>query len=188
MRMDEISNISKSQFDIPLDILDKNHVIRNVHENELDKIDKKVPKASHFSFRNDEKDLSVNCEAIFSADKICKLIGLTHKKNGEFKNIHDFKLFRFPVGFLRNLEGVNKVLHTPIFNGDPSPVGSPNNFSHSSIYLENDEEIRLKISDYCRKNLTESLCVIDYEHLSKEIIKLRELENKTEFHCCMRED
>jgi hypothetical protein len=106
---------------------------------------------SESMFVPDEDGLSVDWDKYSSPEQSLIRTGLTFRYNTqEFKDPRKFLVFRLNVGEVRQIEEVAAVTHTPVFHGDPPPVGSPNNRSHSSI-ISIDEEVRLKLRDVAKE-------------------------------------
>ena len=144
---------------------------------------RRFPNETHFELRPGEKGLSTNWDKHISLGQNFILIGLTHNPNtGKFLNHTMFQIFRYPVSFLMSIEGIENVKHQPVFHDNPAPVGKPNNKSHSEVIYENDEEIWLKLSDFCNDNYDEAFCDFKANSVNDEIEELRELLNNTEYH------
>jgi hypothetical protein len=140
----------------------------------------RFPKASHFV--PDEDGLSVHWDRYIGTAGIYILIGLTYRPGKTvFKDPKDFTVFSLPVSFIRSLEGVAGVIHTPHYSGNPAPVGSPNNYAHTSLLYPKDEEIRIKLSDFCH-DTPGCLCHADIPPLETEIAALRERLDNTPYH------
>ncbi|MGN7722273.1 hypothetical protein [Chitinophaga sp. 22620] len=154
-------------------------VYRQAH---IDKLkNKRIPSESHFI--PDSDGLSVYWNRHCTVNEIYILIGLSYRhKKTEYKNHEHFKVFKLNAGMLRSINGVQDVLHTPIINGNPAPLGQPNNYSHSSVIYENDEEIRMKICDFISENYDECYCDFEPSSLNDQIAALRERLDNTEYH------
>jgi hypothetical protein len=184
--MDEVFGIAEDEFQIPLTIPDEASVYRQVHYNELDKDNRRYPKASHFKLKEGEADLSVNWDQWICSDEVYHIIGLSHNARSEFKDIRKFKIFKISVDYLRKLSGIEKVSHSPKYNGNPAPIGKPNNYSHSSVFYPDDEEIRKKLSNYCNDNDPGLASSVNYSVLEKIIDQLKERLNETKYHRCLK--
>jgi hypothetical protein len=172
---------SVEEYQYPLPIPDEDEVFRQVHKTKLDKETDRFPKESNFI--PDSDGLSVYWNAYCTITNIYEYIGISYRhKKTDYKNPKDFFLFKFLVGFIRKIDGVLDVKHSPVYNGNPSPIGFPNNFAHASIIYSDDVEIRLKLADYCNQNYDTSFCPVDFQYLEKEIIALRERLNDTPYH------
>lgn len=143
---------------------------------------RRFPNETQFELRDGEIGLSVNWDKYITVQDNFILLGLTHNKLGEYLEYTSFKIFKFPVVFPKKIEGIKDVLHKPIFNGNPAPLGLPNNQSHSEIVYENDEEIWLKLSDYCESNFDDAFCKFKVSSLNQEINKLRAQLQNSKFH------
>lgn len=143
--------------------------------------EKKIPLESQFALKPDEDELSFNLSGIIDIPKNFKLIGITHSRKGTFLDATAFKIFKFPVKFLKTLGKFEKIIHTPKFDSAPSPVGRPNNKSHSSLYCgEFNEGTRVQLRDYCRENDCE--CIFDIKSIREEIVELIARNNDTPYH------
>lgn len=182
--MDEILGITQKQFAEPLPIPPESFVLRQANKTILDK-EGRYPKAKHFI--PDEDGLSVHWDNFITVEEVFHIIGLSYKfAKEEFKDPCQFHIFKFPVHFLLLIEGIAQVIHSPVFNGNPAPVGMPNNYAHSSICYGQDEEIRLKLSAYCNEEHEVAYCKVqDFELLEKEVEALRLRLNETKYHRCL---
>ena len=149
-------------------IPDEDFVYRQVPVLALPKIDnKRVPNEANFIPDND--GLSVNWDKYCDEDTCYKLLGLTYNNKQQFINITVFKLIKLNVGYVRNIEGIQGVIHDPKIE---ESKGSPKNWGHSLIVYKNDEEVRLKLADYCREN--NLICPKpNFSNLNKEIDELK---------------
>lgn len=182
--MDEIFGLTEAEFILSLPVPNDSNVYRQVHKNDLDKQSRRFPQAKHFKLKKDELDLSVNWATYVTIDEVFYLIGLSHNAKGNFKDVRMYEVFKFPVDFLRKLEGIEKVVHSPVLNGNPAPVGRPNIYAHTSVFYPDDEEVRKKLSNYCNDDYKNSYCSINIELIEPIIEKLRERLNNTKYHRC----
>jgi hypothetical protein len=156
-------------------------VYRQCHFSEvIKKSGLRFPNEAHF--KPDEDGLSVNWNRKIDLPQNYILIGISRKVNGQFKNHTDFRIFQYPVRMLKSIEGIEAVEHDPQFHGNPSPVGKPNNPAHSLVKYEDEEHIRMNLSDYSRDNNNEALCVFNVNSLNVVIEDLRSRLNDTPFH------
>jgi len=112
-------------------------------------------------------------------------LGLTYNKDqSAYLQPAAFKLFQYPVAVLRQMTGIQKIEHDPRCNGQPAPIGAPNNPAHASVYLDepNDEEVRLKISEWVNEHYDASAISWDIEVLESELQALRDRGNATCYH------
>ena len=162
-------------------IPDEDYVYRQVHIKNAPKINgKRIPDETNFI--PDEDGLSVHWDKYTTINDVYCVIGLSHNMKGGYKDYTGFKVFQFPVTFLRRLQGISGVIHTPVINGNPAPIGHPNNRAHASVILPNDEEIRIKLTDHVINNYINSYCDFDVTHFNIEIKQLRNRLNDTPYH------
>ena len=177
--------MTPDEFQISLIINDDDSVYRQAHVSRLIKTEsskkRRHPSESHF--KPDPDGLSVHWNKHITVSGVFHIIGLSYKiGKGEYKDFKCFEVFSIPVEYIRSLEGVQAVVHSPVFNGDPAPIGSPNNYAHTSLIYPDDEEIRLKLSDYCQFDYDNSYCPADFTILDEEINELRKRLNDTIYH------
>ncbi|MEJ7684665.1 MAG: hypothetical protein WKG06_43820 [Segetibacter sp.] len=177
--------MTEQEFKNPLSIPNDAFVYRQVNlahlKHELGNRKKRFPKESHF--KPDADGLSVHWNRFIDVKGIYHIIGISFKpETTEFKDYRTFRVFSFPINFLKEVDGINSIIHSPVFNGNPAPVGFPNNYAHSSILYPDDEEIRIKLSTYCNEKYAECFCPTDLNLLDIEINPLRERLNQTEYH------
>lgn len=141
---------------------------------------KRVPNEAHFI--PDPDGLSVHWSKYITIEQIYYIIALSFNKKGDYINYTSFKIYQFPISFLRDLEGIIDIKHDPVINGNPAPIGHPNNRAHTLVIYPNDEEIRLNIADFVRDYYDNSYCDFDIRYLENEIKVLRERLNDTEYH------
>ncbi len=143
---------------------------------------RKFPNESHFQLSEGERGLSVNWTKHITLEENFLLISITYGRKSNFLDHRMFKIFQYPVALFRNIEQIKDVIHTPLENGDPAPVGEPNNPSHSEVIYENDMEIFVKLSDYCDKNFKEAYCDFDVNSINEKTEELRAKLNNTKYH------
>lgn len=144
---------------------------------------RKFPNESHFELREGESGLSVNWSEYMNVEKNYLLLSLTkNPKSGIFLDYTMFKIFKYPVSLFRSISKIDSVKHVPIFNGNPSDVGMPNNQAHSEVCYKNDMEIFVKLSDYCNTCFDDSYCDFDVSSVNDKVFELREMLNNTSFH------
>lgn len=144
---------------------------------------RKFPNESHFELREGEAGLSVNWDKYIDVEKNYLLLSLTKSsKSGNLLDYSMFKIFKYPVSLFRSISKIDNVNHVPIFNGNPSAVGSPNNQAHSEVCYENDIEICVKLSDYCNACFDDSYCEFDVSSINDKVLELREMLDNSPFH------
>lgn len=157
-------------------IPDEDYVFRQIHKEQFKKKDSRFPSERHFSLNEGEKGLSVNWERYCSVERNWILIGLSYRHNStSYKDPALFHVFRINVGVLRVVQGVEDVIHDPVYN-EPPLLGKPNNRSHSLIKYSNDEEYRLKLSDLADmvgNNYDKMICTPDWQFIENELGRLR---------------
>lgn len=141
------------------------------------------PNEASFSLRKNETGLSVNWDKYISVKDNYVIIGLTQSTAGKYLNHTSFRIFKFPVEFLRSIEEISDVIHDPLFNGNPSPVGQPNNRAHSLIeYSDNDGFARMNLSDYSNNNYDQCFCEFNVNSINQELEELKGRLDNTAFH------
>jgi hypothetical protein len=146
---------------------------------------RRFPSPDCFALRKGEEGLSVNWHERIDTSVHFILIGLQHNKLGEFLNPKSFRIFTLPVKFLRDLSGIDKVEHVPVFNGDPAPIGKPNNPWHAEVYYadrDNNTDVRLQLSEYCQHAGSESHKEFPNGQLEQHIAALQSRGNNTPYH------
>lgn len=190
--MDEVLEITEEQFTVALAIPNEDFVYRQVPLTELDKESARFPLPANFTIKysRGEKELSVSWSAHTSVQQVFEVIGLSANMKGEFKDIKRYKVFSLPVHFLRDVEGIEKVVHSPVFNGNPAPIGSPNIYAHASIFFPESEqvEIRKKLSTYCQQNYGASYCEVDIASLEARVEALKARADNTRYHRCLKNE
>ena len=169
----------------PIEVIpDDSHVYRQVlpHERKVGNKKRRFPSEYHFELRIREKGLSVHWDKYITVEKIYLLLSLTNNSNKKFLNHTAFKVFRYPVKFLRSIEKIEDVVHTPNFYGDPSPIGKPNNRAHADVLYQNDMEIFVKLRDYCDEEYDYAHCKFDVNSINEKVEELKSLFNDNEFH------
>jgi hypothetical protein len=144
---------------------------------------RKFPNESHFELRDGEAGLSVNWDRYMDVEKNYLLISLTKSLNsGNLLDYSIFRIFKYPVSLFRGISKIEDVKHVPIFNGNPSAVGFPNNQAHSEVRYKNDVEIFVKLSDYCNTCFDDSYCKFDLSSINNRVLELRGMLNNNSFH------
>ncbi len=128
-------------------IPDSASLFRLVHVNMIKvRPESRIPSDSMFV--PDSDGMSADWDKHSSPEDSLIRTGLTFRPNtSEFKDPQKFKVFSLNVGEIRLLEDSLTVTHTPVFHGEPPPVGNPNNWSHSSTnhFKGDDVEVRRKL-------------------------------------------
>lgn len=152
----------------------EDHVYRHCHFSAVTR-EKKLRFPNEAHFKPDPDGLSVNWDKRIAIKQIYILLGLSYKNQETdiFKDHKQFQVFKYPVDVLRGIPGIESVEHDPIYFGNPSPMGKPNNPAHALVKYPDDEEIRLVLSDYARENNAESYCPFDVNSLNAEIEELK---------------
>lgn len=164
-------------------IPDKDYVFRqSVPRERTGTKKRKFPNESHFQLKDGERGLSVNWKRFITLEENFLLISITYSRKNIFLDHRIFKIFQYPVALFRNIKQIEDVIHSPEENGDPSPVGKPNNPSHSEVLYKNDIEIFVKLSDYCAENFEEAYCEFDVNSINEKAKELRANLNKTKYH------
>ncbi len=167
-------------------IPDTDHVVRHCPVMHTDKREgRRFPPPACFVLRPDEKGLSVNWMERMGIERHFILLGLQHNRRSQYLNPAEFILFKLPVGALRSMDGVQEVVHVPVYNGDPAPMGSPNNPWHAEIIIadtENYLDVRDWLSQYCLGNLDTTAMRFPGGELEGVIDGLRERNNDTDYH------
>jgi len=155
-------------------IPDEDNVLRQVHVKEFQNEPKRrFPNEAHFDPYPD--GLSVHWETYCNVENVHIIIGISISPNsGKFLDTTQFKVLRFNTGFLRKIDGVEDVIHDPVFNGDPSPKGKPNNKSHSLVkYPDTNLKIRVELSDWVGNNYETIFCKPKFKEINKVIEELK---------------
>ncbi len=146
---------------------------------------RKFPGPDHFALRPDEEALSFNWCDYMTPQQHFMWLGLTYKKDQPaYLQPAAFKLFQYPVAVLRQMTGIQKIEHDPVYNGYPAPIGAPNNPAHALVCLDeaNDEEVRLKLSLWVNDHYDTSAISWDIDSLETELQALRARGNATCYH------
>lgn len=136
------------------EIPDESILYRFVHKTRMDRKNRRIPSESNFSIKKGEDGLSVDWDNYTTPAKSLARISRTYKYGKEvFKSYKDFYVFSLKSGFVKMIPDIRDVSHDPIFNGDPEPIGNPNNRAHSLIKFDfhNDPEVRLKLRDHAER-------------------------------------
>lgn len=144
-------------------IPNEHHVFRNVHCAQYNKwIAKRIPNESDFSLKPNEDGLSVNWQHYCNINEVFILLGTQKNKKQEFRNPKEFKVIKFNVGDLRNLnlliDNYIDVKHDP----------QVENYAHSLVCYRDDEEVRLKLCDMV-SSLDPPLLSINFDDIEDEL-------------------
>ncbi|WP_099369610.1 hypothetical protein [Sphingobacterium sp. 1.A.5] len=146
----------------------------------LDSVKRRIPNEASFALRPGEEGLSMNWSKYCCEKKSLHIKGITYSTSGTgFIEISQNLIFKFPVYFLKDY---GDVKHTPIGKSNPSPIGEPNNKSHSELFPHNELKMRVNLSDYCRKEYHYSFCKVDMKLIQEEVNELRNRLNDTPYH------
>lgn len=136
-----------------------------------------------FELRENEDSLSFNLKDKITPKQNFILIGLSDNGKGGLNDYTAYKIFQFSVEFLKDLPKYEAILHTPVYDGSPSPVGTPNNPAHVSLFCGNFEDsTRALMSDYCLEDFDNKAIEFKVGTLKVEIDELRARANDTEYH------
>jgi len=164
------------------EIPSQDFVYRSAAPRQRNKIGKRrFPNERCFELRKNEKGLSCNWEKYMNIEENYLYLALS-QSNNKFLDYKAFRLFKLPVDLMRNHDLIEAVIHTPVFEGNPAPVGKPNNQAHCEALYPNDEEIWLYLSDYCKNNLDASECQFDLRSIDSKVNELRDKLDDTPFH------
>jgi len=148
---------------------------------------RRFPSESDFILRETEDGLSHYWNRHISLEDIYITIALTHNAKGAYKEYTSFKIFQIENNYIKSLNDSLKVEHNPAFFGNPAPVGSPNNRSHSLVIFPKVEEeellqIRINLATFCQKNYETSYREFDVKSIKEKVVHLREKTNDTPYH------
>ncbi len=140
-------------------IPDEDFVYRNISFFQWKK-HKPKNRPNEADFVPDSDGLSVNWDRYCSLTQAAVLLGLNKNAKGNFINPRDFRIIKFNVGELRKItlsdgDGIKDVIHDPLLN----------NYSHSLICFDDDEEIRLKICDLVEAQYVDLVLTPNYEEV-----------------------
>ena len=135
-----------------MSLLENDHVYRMAHITMRDKKNKSVPAIRCFSPTSaDDYKLSVDHAESSSVEISISRVGATYKRDGSFKNLREFEVYRLNVSETKAISGIIDVYSDPIFS-DPETPGIPNNPAHALIEIsrnveEDEPEIYLRLRD-----------------------------------------
>lgn len=167
----------------PEPIPDESYVYRLVPVRHTDKIGKtRFPKESHFTLREGEDGLSLNWDKYVDHTKTLILQGLRFSHGTEeYIKPGSYLVYKLPAKFLRKVKNEKSLKHDPEYYGDPSPLGKPNNPSHSLFCYTNDDlRLRVLLSDYCCSE--GSRCSLNFKEITDELDALKKRLNETPYH------
>ena len=151
------------------------HISAQQRKHDLDR-NYKFPDPGHFALRDDigEDSLSLNWERYADSKRCFEVLGLTHGKSGDFLEYSNYVFFRYPLETIKSIPKFEKIVHDPTFNGNPSPVGKPNNLAHTLLYCGSfDLASRSLLSRYCQGNL-DSQVALKIKSIRKDIEELKQ--------------
>ncbi|MCX6269817.1 MAG: hypothetical protein NTU44_01105 [Bacteroidetes bacterium] len=137
---------------------------------------RRFPNEASFDFGSD--GLSMNWDKYSSAIKTLRWLGMTFDKKRKPINYRNYRVFRFSVKELIELNNISYVQHNPLFHGNPPARGIINNKSHTLVIHANDlleqdiNEIRLNLLGIIRNDQS-SWCPVDEDKIAKNIEALR---------------
>jgi len=142
---------------------------------------RRFPNEGAFALRPHETGLSLNWSKYCCENKSLIVKGLTKSLRDPFNfiDVSPNIVFNFPSNFLKSY---GELKHTPIYLGNPSPVGLPNNISHSELTPYEELKMRMDLADYCNQNHASSFCKTNMSDLKLEIENLRQRLNDTPYH------
>lgn len=144
---------------------------------------RRFPNEATFGLKPNEKGLSLNWNKYCCEKKSLIVKGLTKSKFEPYKfiDISPNIVFKFPSEVL---EQCGELKHTPIYNGNPSPEGDPNNISHFELFHTGDDDLkmRLHLAQYCNEKYEESFCQIEMKKVILELDELKLQGNDTPYH------
>src|SRR5687768_17115621 len=115
--MDEIPCMTQAEFFTPIQIKDEDAVYRQVPSNHLinqpDDDHTRYPKPKHF--KPDPDGLSTHCCRLITLDQVFHIISLTYKHGKtDYKDPKNYLVFKLPVEFIRSIDNMQDVIHTPV--------------------------------------------------------------------------
>jgi len=169
------------------EISEKDFLYRHCHYLKRERISKKIkrhPNETSFILRDGEEALSFNWSKYADPERSYIVLGLTYSNSSEnFIQYQDYTFFRYPYKHLSEIAGVSDISHDFLFIDNPSPVGKPNNRSHTAVSLDDDDlAIRVNLSDYVKDNYDECKCEVSLNDVQRVLTLLREKLNDTEYH------
>jgi hypothetical protein len=145
---------------------------------------RRYPGPDHFSLREDigETYISFNWEKYADVNCCHILIGISYGTNGEFRKPDGVIHFKYPVEFLKSVPKFEKIEHIPIWIGNPSPIGMPNNKAHVGLFCTIfDIGTRSILSEFCHQNHNSKMKA-DFNIIREAIEGLKARGNETPYH------
>lgn len=150
---------------------------------------RRFPPESEFKTRDGDLGLSFYWNKYIDLKSIFLTIGLSHKSDSsrKFKDYTGFKIFQIPCEVIISLYESISIVHEPLFNGNPAPIGQPNIRSHTLVQFgeiqeEDSLRVRMNLSEYCVKNHNDSYRHFEVTSIRNEIRQLIESGDNTPFH------
>ena len=176
--------INKNPWLPPEPIPDDSFLFRLVPVRQTDKIGKtRFPKESHFVLREGEEGLSINWDKYIDHAGTLILQGLRFSYGTEnYIDPTAYLVYKLSAKFLKENKSEKNLKHDPEYHGNPSPIGKPNNRSHSLFCYTNDDlALRVILSDYCQGN--DSRCYLkNFKEINAELEGLKQRLNDTPYH------
>lgn len=157
---------------------------RYVHFGQASKEEgRRFPNDSHFILKPGHVGLSFNWDKYCDLPKNFILKGLTFKENSDqYFNHADYLIFQIPAAVMMKIPNIDGIKFDPIFQGNPSQRGQPNNKSHAQLYFDEDNlGVRTILSSFC-KDSSEALCKLKPKTVNDELEALRQMGNETPYH------
>lgn len=169
----------------PEEINSDQFLLRHVSPRQTEKVGgRRYPGPDHFMLREDigETYLSFNWESYADAERCHVLIGISFGDNEEFRKPDGVIHFKYPVEFLETVRGFEKVEHIPEWSGNPSPVGRPNNKSHTGLFCQVfGIATRSQLSEYCH-DYPDTRVKLNFNIIREKVEELKKRENNTPYH------
>ncbi|OYD43934.1 hypothetical protein [Sphingobacterium cellulitidis] len=187
--MDEnIEKVEASKLSDKVGLDDTSYLFRLAPSKLVDRQDslsgkRRIPNESVFELREGEEGLSMNWDKYICEKKSLILRGLTYKKNStDFIDPSSCLVFKLPTSMIKDYANIK---YSPIFIGNPSPIGFPNNKSHCDVIPSNEGmalKLMMDLVDYCKNEHEKAFCDTNYKSLRPILEEYRAQGNNTPFH------